>query len=200
MTQDKDGPSDSQRPPSDEERARLREEALARGAERRRQREGATARTYPPSPLEPALRSSLRGLSDNIEQAMDEVVVHISPDRLIDACRVLKGSPDLALIYLRCLSVVDYHDELEIVYHLSALVHPHKVLVKTRISGENSAAPSVISVWRGADWHEREAHDLFGVVFEGHPDMSPLLLFEGFEGFPLRKSYEIPEQQEALGG
>ena len=64
-------------------------------------------------------------------------------------------------------------------------------MVKTSVPPDAPSVPSIVSVWRGAGWYEREAHDLFGVAFEGHPDLSPLLLYEGFEGFPGRKSFPV---------
>ena len=72
-------------------------------------------------------------------------------------------------------------------------VDRHVVQVKV---GETETATSIASVYPGADWYEREAHDLFGVVFDGHPDLAPLLLWEGFEGFPGRKSYPLNDYQE----
>jgi NADH-quinone oxidoreductase subunit C len=183
-----------------DEKEQRREEALARGAERRRQREGATAKEYPPSPLGEVIQKALQHLPINIEQIMDEIVIRTNPEFLIETCKLLKETEKLEFNYLRCLSAVDYVEKIETVYHLSSLQHPYKTVVKTQVSSENVKLPSVIQIWRGADWHEREAHDLFGIVFTDHPNMAPLLLFDGFEGFPLRKSYKIPEQKEGLGG
>ena len=64
------------------------------------------------------------------------------------------------------------------------------------VSASQPVVPSVISVWRASDWFEREGHDLFGIVFEGHPDLSPLLLYEGFDGYPGRKSFPFHDYQE----
>jgi NADH-quinone oxidoreductase subunit C len=203
MAEERQGGAAPEKPPEEaaaQERARRREEALAQAAQRRRQREGAVQRSYEPSPLEAQVRSALQGLASQIEYSLDELVARVPPDRVVEACRVLKETPGLEFAYLRCLSVVDYGEELEVLYHLSSLAHPHKAIVKARAPAAEPRIPSAVSVWRGADWHEREAHDLFGVVFEGHPNLAPLLPYEGFEGFPLRKSYLVPEQQEVLGG
>jgi NADH:ubiquinone oxidoreductase subunit C len=76
-------------------------------------------------------------------------------------------------------------------------LEPERTLVlKTEIPYDDATVPSVTSVWRAADWYEREAHDLFGVSFSGHPDLAPLLLYEGFEGYPGRKEYPFYEYQE----
>ncbi|GIT45310.1 MAG: hypothetical protein Ct9H300mP11_32460 [Chloroflexota bacterium] len=70
------------------------------------------------------------------------------------------------------------------------------VVLRTNVPFSDTLVPPVTSVWRGADWYEREAHDLFGVEFDGHPDMSPLLLYKGFEGFPGRREFPFNEYQE----
>ena len=113
--------------------------------------------------------------------------------------RVQDPIPRLDFDYLRCLSVVDYVEvsgELEVNYHLYSYSLRHKMVVKTRLSEKMPAVPTVTGVWAGAGWHERESHDLFGVRFEGHPNLVPLLLYEGFEGFPGRKSFPFHEYDE----
>ena len=69
-------------------------------------------------------------------------------------------------------------------------------MIKANVPFEDPHLPSVTSVWRAAEWYEREAHDLFGVTFDGHPNLAPLLLYEGFEGYPGRKEYSFHEYQE----
>ena len=81
-------------------------------------------------------------------------------------------------------------------YHLFSLKKTHRFVLKVNLPYDDPRIDSVISLWAGADWYEREAHDLFGVVFDGHPDLAPLLLWEGFEGFPGRKSYPLNDYQE----
>ncbi|GIW11669.1 MAG: hypothetical protein KatS3mg061_2726 [Dehalococcoidia bacterium] len=110
-------------------------------------------------------------------------------------------TPALAFDYLRCLSAVDYVDYMEVVYHLFSLRHRQKAVLKTRLVEPHLEVDSVVAVWRGADWHEREAADLFGIVFRHHPHLKRLLLPDEFEGFPLRKSYPLaPLPTEAGGG
>ena len=127
---------------------------------------------------------------------VDEVALTVKPRDVLAVCRAAKGDPRLACDYLRCLSAVDYGERLEINYHLFSLEKRHKFVVKTSVPPEDPAVPSVVSVWRGADWFEREARDLFGVSFEGHPNLSPLLLYEGFEGFPGRRSFAFHDYDE----
>ena len=128
--------------------------------------------------------------------AVDEVTLTVQPQDVPTVCRIARQHSAIDCGYLRCLSVVDYVERLEVNYHLFSLDKRHKFVVKTSVSPEEPNVPSIVSIWRGAGWFEREAHDLFGVVFEGHPDLSPLLLYEGFEGFPGRKSFPFHDYDE----
>jgi NADH-quinone oxidoreductase subunit C len=139
---------------------------------------------------------ALGDLDVEIGAALDEVVVTVKPEDVPAICRIAREDPRLDFDYLRCISVVDYIERIEVVYHLFSLEKRHKMVVKASVSPQESRVPSVVSVWRGADWFEREGHDLFGVVFEGHPDLSPLLLYEGFEGHPGLKSFPFHDYDE----
>ena len=131
-----------------------------------------------------------------IAAAVDEPTLVVKPQDVPLVCRIARQTPAIDCGYLRCLSVVDYGERLEVNYHLFSLDKRHKFVVKTSVSPDAPNVPSVVSVWRGADWFEREAHDLFGIVFDGHPNLSPLLLYEGFEGFPGRKSFPFHDYDE----
>ena len=103
----------------------------------------------------------------------------------------LRDSESLGFEMLSLLTAVDFVDHFEVVYHLTSLSQNHRGIVKVRC-GEGRISPSVptmFNVWRGADLQEREAYDLMGVHFDGHPNMKRLMLWEGFEGHPLRKDY-----------
>ena len=131
-----------------------------------------------------------------ITSALDEVIVTVAAEQLLEVCDVLKQDSSLAFDYLRCLSVVDYETKLQLVYHLWSREHRHKIVLKVDTKPEDAKVPSVTGLWRSADWFEREGHDLFGVSFEGHPDMKPLLLYEGFEGYPGLKSFPFHDYEE----
>lgn len=131
-----------------------------------------------------------------IAAAVDEPTLTVKPQDVPLVCRIARQTPAIDCGYLRCLAVVDYGERLEVNYHLFSLDKRHKFVIKTSVSPDAPNVPSVVSVWRGADWFEREAHDLFGVIFDGHPDLSPLLLYEGFEGFPGRKSFPFHDYDE----
>ena len=142
------------------------------------------------------LKDTLGEFQPELGAALDEVVVTIQPHQVVEVGRKLRDDPQTACDFLRCLSVVDYQDRFEIVYHLFSIEKNHRFVVKASVPYEDPHLPSLISVWPGTDWYEREGHDLFGVVFEGHPNLAPLILYEGFEGFPGRKSYPFNDYQE----
>ena len=84
----------------------------------------------------------------------------------------------------------------EVVYHLYSIPLNHRIRIKVPVSEENCKVPTCIDLWKSADWFERETFDMMGIVFEGHPNLKRLLLFEGFEGHPLRKDYPINQRQK----
>ena len=111
-------------------------------------------------------------------------------------CTLVKEDPRLAMRQLLCLACVDYEDHLQLVYILHSLEPDRILIVKTGVPSVDPHLPSVTQIWRAGEWYEREAHDLFGVVFDGHPDLAPLLLYDGFEGYPGRKEYPFNDYQE----
>jgi NADH-quinone oxidoreductase subunit C len=146
--------------------------------------------------------------------------VEVAPDRLVDVCRFLKTDPDLQFSMLNCISGVDYFEpdpkkaaktgwepHLEVVYHLSSISKKHSLVLKVilprwkdGVEGELPEVPSVASVWRTADWHEREVFDLSGVNFTGHPDPRRILCPEDWVGHPLRRDYEMPLEYHGIRG
>ena len=120
----------------------------------------------------------------------DDAAVLVKAGSIADAARFLRDDRDLDLAALIHLTAVDYHDYFEVVYRLTSYRRNHGALVKTRIyEREAPAVPSVIDVWKSADFQEREVYDLMGVRFDGHPVMKRILLWEGFDGHPLRKDF-----------
>ncbi len=118
-----------------------------------------------------------------------EPTTTIEVDSIVDICNYLKSENELQFTSLVCLSGVDFEDKMEVVYHLHSLMHNHTVTLKVELSRENPKVSSVSSVWKAADWHEREAFDMYGIVFDGHPDLRRILLPDDWEGFPLRKDH-----------
>jgi len=120
----------------------------------------------------------------------DTQAILVTNESILTVCEYLKSSPQLAFDYLSYITATDYYDYFEVVYHLTSMKHNHSLVLKTRCHDRDSAAvPSVVTVWRGADYQEREVYDLFGISFAGHPSLKRIMLWEGFQGHPLRKDY-----------
>jgi len=129
--------------------------------------------------------------------ALDDIPqVSVDKQHTLRACQLMKDDPRIAAKMLLCLACVDYSEYFQMVYVLQSLEPERTVALRTDVPYSDATVPSVTPVWRAANWYEREAHDLFGVGFDGHPDLSPLLLWEGFEGFPGRKEFPFNEYQE----
>ena len=116
--------------------------------------------------------------------------VEIGLSYVEQVARFLKDTEGLEFSFLSSVTAVDYVEYFELVYHLVSLTLNQSVVIKARCFGRDElSAPSVSGVWRGADFQEREIWDLFGIKFEGHPNLKRILLWEGFPGHPLRKDY-----------
>jgi NADH-quinone oxidoreductase subunit C len=124
--------------------------------------------------------------------------VEVSAEKLFDICLELRDNPELDFDYLMCLSGVDFPENLQVVYHLYSMKKKHKFVLKVTVSKDNPKVPSIERIWRSADWHEREAYDLFGIIFEGHHNLIRILLPYDWEGHPLRKDYKEPETYHGM--
>jgi NADH-quinone oxidoreductase subunit C len=114
----------------------------------------------------------------------------IKADSLMAVAGYLKDTDGLEFDYLNYITAVDYYSYFEVVYQLTSLNHNHTIMIKARCyDRENPTMPSVIGLWQGADFQEREIYDLMGIKFEGHPNLKRIFLWEGFQGHPLRKDY-----------
>ncbi|MGI5911593.1 MAG: NADH-quinone oxidoreductase subunit C [Syntrophomonadaceae bacterium] len=93
--------------------------------------------------------------------------------------------------YLANLTAVDYPDHFEIIYHIHTIPDNRKIMIKTCVSREDAELPSAVSLWPAADWQEREVFDMLGIKFKDHPNLIRILLPDDFEGYPLRKDYQV---------
>jgi len=124
--------------------------------------------------------------------AFGELTLFIDPSRIVRVCEFLKRSE--SFIRLSSVTALDWHPmepRFEIVYHLHSMDRNERLRLKCKVSGENPEIDSVYPVWTGADWYEREVFDLFGVKFRNHPNLTRILMPEGWEGHPLRKDYPV---------
>jgi NADH-quinone oxidoreductase subunit C len=121
----------------------------------------------------------------------------VAADAIDEVAAFCKADPDLSFDNLACLSAVDYPKEtaprMEIVYHLLSYEHGHTFVLKVHLPRENASLPTVENTWGVANWHEREAYDLFGITFTGHSDLRRILLPDDWQGHPLRKDWVDPD-------
>ncbi len=146
------------------------------------------------------LQQRLGGSIEKAEVQYHELTVTIAADKLVEVCRQLRDDDALAFEELIDICGVDYSEYAEgswqgarfaVVYHLLSIKHNHRLRVKVFVDGEMPLLDSVIEIWNSANWYEREAFDLFGIVFEGHPDLRRILTDYGFIGHPFRKDFPI---------
>jgi NADH-quinone oxidoreductase subunit C len=121
-----------------------------------------------------------------------ELTLEIAPGKIVSICGFLKY--DQKFVRLSSVTAVDRYPaepRFEVVYHLHSVAHKLRVRLKCRVYGADPAIESVTSVWRGANWYEREVFDLFGINFLNHPDLRRIMMPEDWEGHPLRKDYPV---------
>ncbi len=131
-----------------------------------------------------------------VEAANAQGIV-VQGEQLLEVARYLHDTPELGFDYLHNVTSVDYPDRLEVVYHVSNLARGGTPLtLKVNAARQDPAVPSLVPVYRGANFQEREVYDMMGVRFLGHPNLRRILLWDGFEGFPLRKDYKEPYYED----
>jgi len=121
----------------------------------------------------------------------------VAPEAIADVAAFCKSDPELSFDNLMCLSAVDYPKEtpprLELVYHLYSYAHTHGFVLKVHLPRESPSVRTVENVWGVANWHEREAYDMFGIVFEGNRDLRRIYMPPDYTSFPLRKDFYLPD-------
>ncbi len=136
------------------------------------------------------LADALNGALPGTVQGFDEEVVWVQPSRVHAVAEYLRDDPSHDFQFLNSISAVDYVEYFDLVYHLTSLRQLSTAVFKARVYGRDElSVPSVYRVWRGSDFQEREIWDLMGIRFTGHPNMKRIMLWEGFEGHPLRKDF-----------
>ncbi|MGA3229977.1 MAG: NADH-quinone oxidoreductase subunit C [Candidatus Binatus sp.] len=144
------------------------------------------------------LKARFGGEILDAQNARDEETFAIDRERAYDFFRALRDEPDFEFNFLTDLTAVDWPERkprFEVVYQLNSLNLAHRIRVKIRVDGADPWVHSVVGVWGAADWLERECFDMFGIVFKGHPDLRRILMYDSFQGHPLRKDYRYNERQ-----
>jgi NADH/F420H2 dehydrogenase subunit C len=157
--------------------------------------------------IEKAIRDSFPDAVTETTDVFGIPNVKIAASSLLPICEKLHSDPELGFDYLADVTAIDWSaappsvppsqggktDRIEVVYQLTNLASNAKVALRVDLDREKPELDTVTSVWKGADYQEREVYDLMGVVFRGHPDLRRILLPEDWEGYPLRKDYVIPD-------
>jgi NADH-quinone oxidoreductase subunit C len=169
---------------------------------------GLVRRPYEPVPAErpygepfdevaDAIEAAFGGLGDGIRKVVvdrGEMTLHVERDRLVELCRTLRDDPSLRYELCSSVSGVDYLgtvERLHAVYHLTSMTYRRRIRLEVSVTTEDPHVPSVTSVYPTADWQEREAYDMFGIVFDGHPALTRILMPDDWDGHPQRKDYPL---------
>ena len=130
----------------------------------------------------------------------EENVIYLDSRSWNKIALFLISDKDLFLNQLECLTGMDLGSEnsLEVRYNFHSMEHRHKVEIRLTVDRKDPKIPSVEQIWRMADWFEREAYDMYGIVFEGHRDMTRILCPDDWEGWPLRKDYEVQDTYHGI--
>ncbi|MCA1840650.1 MAG: NADH-quinone oxidoreductase subunit C [Actinomycetota bacterium] len=145
-----------------------------------------------PEEFSSRVSSVLGDAASETEVRFGQVWTRVHPERLADVLSTLKTDPDLSCDYLTFLSAIDWQEEgFEIVVMVHSSVFGVSVGIKCPLPAENPHVPTVTEVYGGAHWHERECYEMFGIVFDGHPNLRNLYLPDDFEGHPLLKSFKL---------
>jgi NADH-quinone oxidoreductase subunit C len=124
------------------------------------------------------------------EESKQFLSVTVSPGQLYLLLKSLKERPDASFDYLFCISGVDLQNKLMVVYHLESTSHQHQIVLKTGTDDrEKPELDSIVGLFKGAELHENEIFDLFGIVFKGHPNLRRMFMPDDWNGYPLRKDY-----------
>lgn len=145
--------------------------------------------------------SAVVGEEPSVDVNTTPVCITIPATKLQQICEAIYKHPDFYLDTLSCLTGLDNGKEagtMEVVYNLYSIPFNHHLMLKVVLPRENAALDSVVSIWRTANWQEREAFDMYGIVFNNHPDLRRILMPADWEGYPLRKDYVQQEEYRGM--
>jgi NADH-quinone oxidoreductase subunit C len=140
------------------------------------------------------LAERLPGAVRQLSHSRGESYLHVEPARLVEVARFLKEEPVWQFAFLANISPVDWlsrSPRFEVVYHLRSLAFNYRLGLKVDVPDQSLSLPSLTGVWRAADWLEREAYDLFGVRYSGHPDLRRIMMPDDWQGHPYRRDYPL---------
>ena len=118
----------------------------------------------------------------------------VPTEHVADIAGYLKSTPGLDFDYLASVTAIDYLDRFDVVYQVRSLAHGRDFVFRVEVDRDGATVPSVTSIWRAANFQEREIYDLMGLEFSGHPNLTRILLYDEFDGHPLRKDWRLPAE------
>jgi NADH-quinone oxidoreductase subunit C len=164
---------------------------------------GAAAPGLRPDQVERRLRERFPDVPFRRQEgdAVRDHTLYVPAGRLVEVCTFLRDDPGLAFEMLAWVGGVDLlpkEPRFEVVYHLLSIAHDARFVLKVQVPEADVHVPTVCGVWPTANWHERETFDFYGILFDGHPDLTRILLPDDWEGWPLRKDSPLGYQEVAF--
>ena len=155
-------------------------------------------------PAIPKLKEAFGDKVLDVYEFRGDVVAVLDRSVSVEACQLLRDDPGLRFNFLMDLTAVDYLDfgrvpRFEVVYNLYSLMKNLRLRLRVPVPEDDPVVRSVTHLWKAANWAEREVWDMFGIRFEGHPNLKRILMYEEFEGHPLRKDYPVNRRQPLIG-
>lgn len=140
------------------------------------------------------LKASLPNIQVETSEYKDELTLQLPKKDVVNACKVLRNDSELKFIHCADITAIDWarrKNRFTVVYHLFSLKNKLRLVVKADIDESDCNIDTVSSVWRAANWHEREVYDMYGITFNHHPDLRRMYMPEEFEYYPLRKDFPV---------
>lgn len=140
------------------------------------------------------LKENFAGENFEVVEFRDELSITVNPVKIVDICKLLKNDPDLLFKQCTDVTAIDWAERkgrFTVVYNLYSLQYNFRLRIKANLPGSQEAIDSVCSVWKSANWYEREAYDMYGITFNNHPDLRRMYMPEEFEYHPLRKDFPL---------
>lgn len=147
--------------------------------------------TYAIEPFKSRLQEAFPHVQLEVQPGKMPMLVLVDIAKLPEVMAFLKDDPDCMLDFLDGITAVDRMDYFEVIYNLFSMRHHHSFVLKVLVGREEPVLPSLVSIWRGADFQEREIYDMMGIVFAGHPNLKRILLPDDFPGHPHRKEFAL---------
>jgi len=146
--------------------------------------------------IEKAVRERFGEVVTGSTEFRGELTLGIRREAIHGVCLFLRDEPELRFNFLSSITAVDYLGvgrlpRFDVVYHLLSLEHRHRIRLKVAVPEDDTHIASVVDVWPGSDWYERETYDMFGILFDGHPDLARILMPDDWQGHPLRKDFPV---------